>query len=296
MAGTKVQRPKHEAIGLTEEETAISRAVWQSLFPSPLWIDTYVGRTVWGYEDLEILAVARDLQRNVLIPGPTGAGKSHFFRAFGAREGTAIATVSCHGASDPALWFGDFRHLRGEWLWVDGIITAVARWGGLGFFDEINFLRADIAASVHSAFRERELVLERKGNEVVQFADDALVVGAYNPGYEGTSDLNEALKNRFAITLPWDYDAKVERKLVSNVCLLKVADHLRQALAEGLIETPVSTNSLQEFEELAASFDTQFATANFVARFLPEERPTVTNILELEKVESTFVVPETVEL
>ena len=98
-----------EAAGLTEHEAALSAHIVKSLVPDPDILDKYEHRKIGGYTDFEVLDVARALQHNVLLGGPTGSGKSLLFRAYGAHHGVPVATVSCSGASDPATWFGSYR-------------------------------------------------------------------------------------------------------------------------------------------------------------------------------------------
>jgi len=273
---------------LTEEEAQRSADFARDLVPEPRYADEYVHRTIHGYHDFDVLDTARDLGVNVLLFGPTGSAKSHFFKAYGATHGLPVATVSCHGAADPALWFGSYRPLPGDdgatrWVWCDGVITTVLRHGGIIFLDEVNFLTGSIAASLHQVLRERELILLEKGNEVVKAAPDVLIVAAYNPGYSGTNELNEAFANRFALKLEWGYEEEVEAALLgANNELLALAADLRIACEEKrTLDTPCPTNALLEFADLAASFDTEFAIANFKARYRDDEVDVVQHHLDL---------------
>ena len=277
---------------LTPEEAQRSADFARDLVPEPRYADEYVHRTIHGYHDFDVLDTARDLKANVLLYGPTGSAKSHFFKAYGATHGLPVATVSCHGAADPALWFGSYRPLPGDdgatrWVWCDGVITTVLRHGGIIFLDEVNFLTGSIAASLHQVLRERELILLEKGNEVVKAAPDVLIVAAYNPGYSGTNELNEAFANRFALKLEWDYEEEVEATLLgaSNE-LLTLAEALRTSCREQVLETPCPTNALLEFADIAASFDTEFAIANFRARYRDDEQLVVDEHIELLKIAS----------
>jgi MoxR-like ATPase len=100
---------------------------------------------------------------------------------------------------------------------------------------------------------------------------------AYNPRYQGVVRLNEALNNRFAIQLEWDYDHDVEAQLLKSSTLLDMAEHIR-SIAE--IRTPVSTNALMEFERHAMLMGSEFAETLFLNRFPPEDRGSVFRALE----------------
>jgi hypothetical protein len=85
------------------------------------------------------------------------------------------------------------------------------------------------------------------------------------------------LMNRFAVQLDWDYDPTVESQLIASTTLLGLAGACRD-LAE--IRTPVSTNSLMEFERHFQVFGYTMAARLFTNRFQPEERAAVARAME----------------
>lgn len=277
-----------EVTGLTADEQRISAETVASLTPSQEVAESYVHRDIKGVYDFDVLDFARAEQLNILLSGPTGSAKSHLFRAYGAARRMAVATVSCNGASDPTQWFGSYRPIPNdsggtEFIWCDGIITAALRSGGVVFLDEINFLRPDIAASLHQLLRERELILLDKGNEVVKAHPNTLICAALNIGseYTGVAELNAALQNRFALQIEWDYDPKVEAQLIENRILRRLSDALRLSVQEGALSTPCPTNALQEFEVAATRFGTDWAISAFVCRYRADERLVVEEQIRL---------------
>jgi hypothetical protein len=158
----------------------------------------------------------------------------------------------------------------------------VIRHGGILYVDEFNFLPAKVAATFHGLLdKRRQVTILDKGNEVVQAHPDLQVIVAFNPEYEGTRPLNAATKNRFKLKLRFDYDRKVEEQLVYLPVMLDVAAKLRASNKAGDLETPVSTNMLIEFEELAVDLGYDFAVENFLNAFHEDERSSVANIMEL---------------
>jgi hypothetical protein len=115
---------------------------------------------------------------------------------------------------------------------------------------------------------------------VVKAHPRTLVVADFNPGYAGTRPLNAAFKNRFAIKLEWDYEERVEALLIKSSGLREMASQLRERIAAGDLSTPVPTNSLMEFEELASSdaLGYEFAVANFVSAFDPTEKSVIEEV------------------
>jgi hypothetical protein len=63
--------------------------------------------------------------------------------------------------------------------------------------------------------------------------------------------------------------------------MLDLARKMRLAFKNGDIETPVSTNMLIEFEELAVDLGYDFAVNNFLNAFAEEERAPVTEAFDM---------------
>jgi MoxR-like ATPase len=111
--------------------------------------------------------------------------------------------------------------------------------------------------------------------EVIEAHPDLTIFATMNPDYIGTTPLNFAFRNRFDIQIPWDYDDKVEAKLVSSKALLVVAKQLRVEANKGQYETPISTNMLQEFVNFVDALGYEFAVENFIAHFSSDEAASV---------------------
>ena len=73
----------------------------------------------------------------------------------------------------------------------------------------------------------------------------------------------------------WDYDDKVEAKLINSGAILTIAKQLRSEAAKGEFETPISTNMLMELEEFISTFNYEFAIENFINHFDLEEQDKV---------------------
>jgi MoxR-like ATPase len=171
----------------------------------------------------------------------------------------------------------------GSVQWVDGDFTLVVRYGGVVLIDEINMAHPRITAAFHqllavtrrmSVPEAGETIIAGRGGDAPQ---PCLFGAAYNPRYQGSVRLNEALCNRFAMALDWDYERSVEEALVTSRRLLDMADNVR-SLAE--IRTPLSTNMLMEFERHYGRLGIELASALFVNHFPSEERAPVARALE----------------
>lgn len=253
------------------------------LVPDQLFADEYVSRMIHGIRDVDCLRYAMMARNNLMLFGPTGPGKTSLILAYAATEGLPLVTVQCNGAIDPATFWGGVNMLEdGRVVWQDSEITKVVREGGVLYLDEVNFLPPKVAATFHGLLdKRRQITLLEKGNEVIQASPGLQVVVAYNPDYEGTRPLNAAFKNRFKIKVRFDYDEAVERELICLPVMLELAKKLRLSQRAGDLETPVSTNMLIEFEELAVDLGYGFAVENFMNAFGEDERSAVSEAFDL---------------
>jgi nitric oxide reductase NorQ protein len=267
--------------------------------PDAVYGVKYVSRDVKGRQDLKILDEALNLGMNVLLYGPTGPGKTSLSLAWAATRKKRFYSVPSNIALDPSQLFGkSLPNATGGLDWHDGGVTDIIRHGGLLLINEVNFM-PDRVATVLFSFLDlrREIVLlDHKGERVRAHRPDCwctlpqkecrdrwvLVVADMNPGYEGTRQPNKALRNRFAIQMEWNYEREVEEKLVKSSTLLDIAYNIRKRVGDD-IDTPVSTNMLQEFERLVAALDLDFAIGNFVAHFSSDEAPIIAGVLDAKK-------------
>lgn len=263
--------------------------------PDRKYLDTYINRTIDGQRDFDVYDFALDNKMNILIEGDTGTGKTSSVVAYAAYKNLPFYSISSSRASDPSQLFGKYiiDEVTGKFVWQDGPVTDIVRHGGALLINEITFLPDGIASSLFGLFDKRRKIdlVDHKG-EVIYAPDDFIVFADYNLGdaYHGTRPLNAALENRFALRLCFDYDTDIEAKLVKSPALLKVAKQFRAQVAKGEFDTPISTNMLVEFEQVAFALGVPFACANFANKFHSRVRPAIKQVFETHKsnIESDF--------
>lgn len=241
--------------------------------------ERYVSRKVFGIQDYEVFDRCRANHIDGLIYGPTGPGKTTSVLAWAASRGLRVATVSGNAALEPSHLVGKYipdDSGNGRFIWIDGPVTDVVRNGGVLILDEVNFISSKIYTVLYSLLDARRslILLDHKG-ETVEAHPDLTIFATMNPSYTGTVPLNFAFRNRFALQLFWDYDDKVESKLIKSEAILTVAKQLRSEAAKGEFETPISTNMLMELEQFIGIFNYEFAIENFIAHFDLEEQDKV---------------------
>jgi hypothetical protein len=259
----------------------------EALIPDERIAETYVHRAIDGFEDFDILDAAITEKENVILAGPTGSSKTTLFRAYAAARRIPFVVIECNAAMDPGTIIGRTTIAPdGSVKFVDGDLTLVVRYGGIALIDEINMAHPRITAAWHQLLSViRAMSLPENGETIragrggLGDPQPCLFAAAYNPRYQGTVRLNEALGNRFPIPLDWDYDREVEGELVESASLLEYAGMVRSL---GEIRSPLSTNMLMEFERHVARFNMAFASRCLVGHFPPEERAAVARALEAE--------------
>lgn len=258
--------------------------IMQAIVPPMSDYDAYISRDIFGVRDIDLLRYAKDARKNVMLEGDTGAGKSHFIRAYCALEQMPLVIIPCNGGIETSTLYGmPVQDAEGRITFQESGLVNVLRNGGMIFLDEINFMPNKVAAGMHQILRERILVILEKSGEVIEISADTQFTAAMNVEYRGTHPLNEAFKNRFALKLPFPYERQVEEQLVCMPVMLDVAARLRASYKNGDLETPVSTNMLTEFEEFAVDINYDFAVHNFLAAFSTHERTAVAEVIDLFK-------------
>lgn len=274
-------------------------AMLRELIPDPQVATDYVHRNIHGHEDFQMLDYARMEGLNLLLEGPTGPGKTMLCRAYAASRKIPFFPLNPGSAAEPSQLFGKYVLRNGEMRWMDGIVTALVRWGNaVLLIDESNFMPPGVTATLHPLTDAQRMIVvydhhvEQEDpesgqnvamSEVVHAGSGLLVVAAYNEGYQGTERLNEAFCNRFDITVEWGYDENVEEELIASSTLRNIAREIRKMGEQGDIETPCSTNRLQFFERMVEDIGLDAAISNFLSHFDRSERDAIRNVFNLNR-------------
>lgn len=246
-----------------------AQARLQELIPPKQLASAYVNRDIFGIEDFAVFDWARETKTNLLIKGPTQAAKTLAFRAYGAARGLPVVTVDVGAAMDPAMTLGGYRRAAsGGNEWFDGLLTCALREGeAVVVLDECNMAHSKVMAAYHPLGDGRRAIYLQDTGELVRAADGLLIAATMNPDYIGTTPIGQAFSARFT-HIPWDYDPKVEAKLLSPG-VRKVAAKLR---GSEHIHTPVSTHLLMKLQDTIQQMGYDFAQQVFTASFGPDEQ------------------------
>jgi nitric oxide reductase NorQ protein len=243
----------------------------------------YLARNIYDTTDVEIMKRAYLNHQNLLLIGETGTGKTHLVRHFAFEHKLPYVRVNLNGGTTVDELLGHWvPSADGKFQWQDGLLTIFIRNGGVVALDEINACPAEILFCLHSLTDdERLIVLQSKDGEVVQAHENFFLVATMNPDtYEGTRPLNAALASRF-IKLNFEYDERIENKLIDNKAIIDVSKRIRAMKSAGEISCMVSTRDLINFDRNIEIYGKNVAMEFFLNSFTDVERNAVKNVVEM---------------
>lgn len=187
----------------------------------------------------------RQLERGwpVLLEGPAAAGKSTAVRQLADELGATLFVQQCHRT----LSVEEIRGTRGldqqGTTFEPGLLTASLRHShGWYFAEEINMADPAILSLVNNLLDgSREISIPETG-EVIPVPNCWRFIGAYNAGYVGAGELNQALVSRCVVIecdfFPPEVEAELIRQKYPTIggraeTIVKVAEVVRAARANG---------------------------------------------------------------
>ena len=222
---------------------------------------------VFRKEYLHVLQLfAFGKQKNILLQGDTGTGKTSLIEQFAARLNWPVFSMGCHGGVEFQEFIGRVTlQPDGSTGWADGPLISAMRVGGIMLLDEMNFLKPEVAGGLNTALQAKTLVIPETGELVSAHPDFRIAAtgnaidGAGKGAYRGTQTSNIALLSRFTLGIRVKYmstqdeTAMIKAKApfihptVANY-LAELADMSRKSYAEGALRSPMSPR-----ETIAAS-------------------------------------------
>ncbi len=223
-------------------------------------------------DEIELFTAAFRQKVPVLLKGPTGCGKTRFVEYMawklgrpltivkdvtdGGREATEalpLVTVACHEDLTASDLVGRYL-LEGESTrWIDGPLTRAVKAGAICYLDEVVEARKDTTVLIHPLTDHRRILPIEKRGQILEAADDFLLVISYNPGYQSAlKDLKHSTRQRF-ISIEFGHPPReVEARIIEHESgidartaddLAKLGEKVRNLKEHGLSEG-VSTRLL----------------------------------------------------
>lgn len=282
----KIERVNTEVVNTPVAERSL-------YLPSVSEFSHYISRKFAGdVDELAMYQFALKNKMNVLLYGDAGTGKTTSSMWVSSLLGLPYFAIPSNSALDYTQIVGGYvPNANGSLSWIDGAVTRLVRNGGVLLIGEVNTLAKNVQQFLMPLLDyRRSITIMENGNEVIKAHDNLLIIADMNPNYRGTQLLNEAWKDRFEIKLNFDYDRKIEEKILKSEALLDLAYGMRSRSrgadvnahsdSNTIFDTPVSTRILKTFEKLATELSFEFACEVFANNFDENERPAVKMLLE----------------
>lgn len=202
---------------------------------------------------------------NLMISGPSGAGKTVGVQRLGQELGIPVHIINCQAITTPEKWIGQMhadpqngtyfepsQHIK----WVERTHEDCegAEWCIL-LYDEITRLRPELNNMTYSLFdTQRGLEVPQMGRRVYM-SDRNIIISTANIGaaFSGTFGQDRAFRERFAMTMERDFPpVEEEIKILTSATGIDekdarsisiIAEATRVKWREQQIEQPISTRT-----------------------------------------------------
>lgn len=239
------------------------------------------------------------LNKNILLKGPTGSGKTKLAETLSDEVRRPMHQVNCSVDLDTESLLG-FKTIQTneegqqEIVFIDGPVIKAMKQGHILYIDEINMAKPETLPILNGVLDYRRQITNPYTGEVIKAAPGFNVIAAINEGYVGTLPMNEALKNRF-IVIEVDYiDGDILKTVIKEQSRLqddKVIEQiitfnedLRTMTKQGQIsEEAASIRALIDLSDLATVIPIERAIKRTIIDKLEDEREqqAIINAIEL---------------
>ncbi|WP_412103373.1 ATP-binding protein [Rossellomorea aquimaris] len=152
---------------------------------------------------IEDSLIALTLGKNLLLKGPTGAGKTKLSDTLSSIFKQPMHSINCSVDLDAEALLGyktiSEKNGKNSIEFIEGPVIQAMKKGHLLYIDEINMAKPETLPILNGVLDYRRSITNPFTGEVIKAAPSFGVIAAINEGYVGTVPLNEALKNRFVV-------------------------------------------------------------------------------------------------
>ena len=253
------------------------------------------GYVAWGhFSDVEKIVRSKQFYP-IFVTGLSGNGKTLMVEQVCAKLKRECYRVNITRQTDEDDLLGGFRLINGNTVWVDGPVVSAMKNGGVLLLDEIDLGSANLMC-MQPVLEGKGVFLKKIGQWVTPAAGFTVFATANTKGkgsddgrFVGTGIMNEAMLDRFPVTLEQPYPTKAtEKKILTKAgCddadfsdhLTKWAEIIRKSFYEGAVDEIISTRRLVDIVDAYAIFGSkEKAIALCLARFDDDTREAFLNL------------------
>ncbi|WP_413936948.1 AAA family ATPase [Nitrospira sp. BLG_1] len=155
----------------------------------------------------------------VMVDGPRGTGKTQAVMVYAARRNKPLLVCNCNQEMTPDSLLGspriDMKGVGGDYLQM-GPIALAAKLGAVLFMDEVNYLPPATQAVNNPLMDtvQNGIFLPYTGERIEW--ENPKIVAAFNSGYAGTREINQAFFDRFEPLVAEYLPLRQEATLIVN--------------------------------------------------------------------------------
>lgn len=207
-------------------------------------------------EEFETILQLAQERINVLMIGPSGAGKTHISAQVAEALDLPFASQSCSAGVSESAFTGKLLPLgdHGKFEYVESDFVRIYENGGVFLFDEIDaadanvlvFLNQSLAnGSFHCSQRIKNTLIKKHENFIAIAAANTFGTGA-DSLYTGRNSLDAATLDRFRMgTVLINYSSIVEEKIVDSE-VLTFGRTIRQKIESHKLKKILSTRFMKD--------------------------------------------------
>ena len=268
--------------------------------------DRFGGYVAWGhFSDVEQIVRSKQFYP-IFVTGLSGNGKTLMIEQVCAKLKRECYRVNVTRQTDEDDLLGGFRLINGNTVWQDGPVVSAMKNGGVLLLDEIDLGGANLMCL--QPVLEGKGVFLKKINQWVKPAPGFTVFATANTKGKGSDDgrfvgtgiMNEAMLDRFPITLEQPYATRAtEKKILTKAgCddadfaehLTKWAEIIRKSFYEGAVDEIISTRRLVDIVKAFGIFGDKTKAIGFcLARFDDDTKEAFLNLYS--KVDADMASP-----
>ena len=242
------------------------------------------GYVAWGhFTDVEKIVKSGQFYP-IFVTGLSGNGKTLMVEQVCAKQKRECYRVNITKQTDEDDLIGGFRLMNGETKFVYGPVVNAMKSGGVLLLDEIDLGSANMMC-LQPVLEGKGVFIKKTGEWVVPAPGFTIFATANTKGkgsddgrFVGTGIMNEAMLDRFPVTLEQPYPTRgTERKILAKAGCddADFADHLtqwseiiRKSFYEGAVDEIISTRRLVDIVSAWKIFgEKEKALAMCLARF-----------------------------